>query len=310
MHLQVTETGHILHAGPTLRKLRPEASLIGQRFLEVFRLDRPRAITSMSELLARERSKLHLEFHDAPKTALKGVLVRLPQGQGALVNLSFGISVVEGVQDYSLSSADFAGTDLAIEMLYLVEAKSAAMDASHQLNQRLQGAKMAAEEQAATDILTGLKNRRAADDILARMIAERRDFALMHVDLDYFKAVNDSKGHAAGDYVLQKAADIMRSKTRKKDVIARVGGDEFMILICELPNKARLQDIADKLIKGIEEPIDFEGQRCEISASIGIAVHESGDHIHMDELVQNSDRALYASKRKGRACATFFEDLE
>lgn len=130
---------------------------------------------------------------------------------------------MEGVQDYGLSSADFAATDLVIEMLFLVEAKSAAMDASRNLNNRLQGAKLAAEEQAATDTLTGLKSRRAADHILAAALAEDSEFSLMHLDLEFFKSVNDTQGDAAGDYVLQEVAKVMRAETRKVDMIARVG---------------------------------------------------------------------------------------
>lgn len=310
MHLRLTESGHIIHAAPTLLKLRKDTDLIGKRFLEIFQLDRPRSVTTMSELMARARSKLHMGFHDAPHTALKGVLVRLPKGQGALVNLSFGISVVEGVQDYGLTSADFAATDLAIEMLYLVEAKSAAMEASRQLNERLQGAKLAAEEQASTDTLTGLHNRRAADRTLENRTAEKRGFALMHLDLDFFKSVNDTKGHAAGDHVLQEVAKVMRAETRKGDMIARVGGDEFMILIENETSREVLSEIAARLIAGIEKPIKFEGIDCNVSASIGIALQRENQFLGPDALVQNSDQALYASKAKGRACATFFDDIQ
>lgn len=223
MHLRLTDTGHIVHVEHFLKKMRADTDLIGKWFLEVFRLDRPRSVKSMSELTQRARSKLHLELRDEPFTALKGVLVQLPDRQGALVNLSCGISVLEGVQDYGLSSADFAATDLVIEMLFLVEAKSAAMDASRNLNNRLQGAKLAAEEQAATDTLTGLKSRRAADHILAAALAEDSEFSLMNLDLEFFKSVNDTQGDAAGDYVLQEVAKVMRAETRKVDMIARVG---------------------------------------------------------------------------------------
>ena len=309
MHLRLTETGHIVHAAPTLQKLRAGTDLIGKRFLEVFFLDRPRSITTITELMERARSKLHMKFRDAPNTTLKGVLVRLPKGQGALVNLSFGISVVEGVQDYGLTSADFAATDLAIEMLYLVEAKSAAMDASRKLNDRLQGAKLAAEEQAATDTLTGLQNRRAADRILERHTSEDRGFALMHLDLDFFKSVNDTKGHAAGDHVLQQVAKVMRAETRKGDMIARVGGDEFMILIENEVSNEVLADIARRLIAGIEKPIMFDGAECNVSASIGIALNDASMGLGPEEIMQHSDQALYASKEKGRACATFYDEI-
>ena len=305
MHLRVTETGHIVHVGPTLRKLRPAEDLCDKRFLEVFQLERPRSITTMQELLARAQTKLHLELRDAPKTELKGVLVRLPKGQGAIVNLSFGISVVEGVRDYALTSADFAATDLAIEMLYLVEAKSAAMELSRKLNNRLQGAKIAAEEQAVTDMLTGLKNRRAADTLIEQLIDMDQPFSLMHVDLDFFKAVNDSFGHAAGDHVLQVVAQVMEDITRDSDIVARVGGDEFVIIFKGLTNPERLKDIAERLIKGIEMPIEFEDHLCAISASIGIALRYKGCKLDIDALVSLSDEALYSSKDGGRGQASF-----
>lgn len=101
----------------------------------------------------------------------------------------------------------------------------------------------------------------------------------------------------------------MRAETRKGDVIAWVGGDEFMILIEGNALKDRLKDIASRLIRGIEQPIKFEREPCHISASIGIARRVVGDRRDMDALMQCSDRALYASKSKGRACATFDEDL-
>lgn len=194
------------------------------RFLDRFDLRRPRAVMSMADLMASSGVKLHLRFRDPPATGLKGVLMPLPGGQGAIVNLSFGISILDAVRDYRLTSGDFAATDLAIEMLYLVEAKSAAMEASRLLNQRLQGARIAAEEQAFTDTLTGLKNRRAMDHVLGRVIATQMPFAVMHVDLDFFKAVNDRLGHAAGDHVLQEVARIMIDATRRgKDTVARTG---------------------------------------------------------------------------------------
>ena len=119
-------------------------------------------------------------------------------------------------------------------MLYLVEAKSAAMDESRALNSRLQGAKIAAEEQAFTDTLTGLKNRRALDHVMARLLAMGEVFSCMHVDLDYFKSINDTLGHAAGDHVLQVVAQVLVAETRAPDTIARVGGDEFVILVHDM----------------------------------------------------------------------------
>ncbi len=225
MHLILGPSGHILHAGPTLCKMRKGQGLSGQRFLEVFEVKRPRALNCMADLMSDEPQKLRLKLRAAPHTAFKGVLVPAKDGDGTMiVNLSFGISILDGVRDFALTNADFAATDLAIEMLYLIEAKTAAMEASYNLNSKLQGAKIAAEEQAYTDTLTGLKNRRALDTVLTRLLSASNSFAVMHIDLDYFKTVNDTLGHAAGDHVLQHVARIMVDETRSHDLVARVGG--------------------------------------------------------------------------------------
>jgi diguanylate cyclase (GGDEF)-like protein len=306
MHAILDVSGHILHAGPTLQKLRPDAPLANQRFLELFELRRPRAVTSMAELLASSGIKLHLKFRDAPATGLKGVLVPLPGGEGAIVNLSFGISILEAVRDYALTSADFAATDLTIEMLYLVEAKSAAMESSRKLNQQLQGAMIAAEERAFTDTLTGLKNRRAMDHVLARLIGSGRHFALMHIDLDYFKAVNDTLGHAAGDHVLQQVARIMVEETRAEDCVARVGGDEFVLLFDGLTDHETLERVAGRIIHQLEQPMPFGGQVCKISASCGTVLSNDYTVPEAERLMDDADVALYASKHRGRACHTFY----
>lgn len=307
MHLTLSATGHITHAGPTIQKLRSETPMVGQRFLEVFDVKRPRSIKGMDDLRRATDLKLHLELRDTPRTELKGIIVPTRSEDGSMiVNLSFGISILDGVRDYSLTNADFAATDLAIEMLYLVEAKTAAMEASRRLNLRLQGAKIAAEEQAYTDTLTGLKNRRAMDTVLSRLVAGQSSFAVMHIDLDYFKAVNDTLGHAAGDYVLQMVARIMVEETRETDVVARVGGDEFTVILPDVRSDDVLRSVGRRIIDRLEEPMLFEGQECRISASIGTVWIQSGDHPSMEALLSDADVALYASKHAGRARQTFY----
>lgn len=306
MHVVVSATGHVLHAGPTLRKLRPDEPVEGRRFLEVFDLKRPRGIANMKQLRTLVGTKLHLQLRDAPKTEVKGILVPGLDDGTSIINLSFGISVVDAVSDYALTSADFAATDLTIEMLYLVEAKSAAMEASRTLNLRLQGAKIAAEEQAFTDTLTGLKNRRAMDHILDRHVAWGTQFGLMQVDLDWFKAVNDTLGHAAGDHVLQTVARVMVEETRENDTVARVGGDEFVIVLPNAHDPASLRSIGERIISRLSRPMPFQGQECRISASIGVAVYEPGSGVMLADLMDDADVALYASKHRGRAQQTFY----
>ncbi|MBY5932035.1 diguanylate cyclase [Tateyamaria omphalii] len=304
MHVVLGRTGHVIHAGPTLQKLRPEAAMVGRRFLEIFDLKRPRAITTMDALRAAAGTKLHLQLRDAPKTEVKGLLMPgLGEGQ-SIVNLSFGISVVDAVSDYSLTSADFAATDLTIEMLYLVEAKSAAMEASRKLNLRLQGAMIAAEEQAFTDTLTGLKNRRAMDHVMARHVDWGTRFGLMQVDLDWFKAVNDTLGHAAGDHVLQTVARIMVEETRDSDTVARVGGDEFVIILPHAKSGEAMEGIGRRIIERLSRPIPFQGEVCKISASIGSAIYDPVSEQTVAEVMDDADVALYASKHGGRGQQT------
>ena len=306
MHVLLDATGHILQAGPTMHKLLVDKRLVGARFLELFELQRPRAVTTMPQLMAQQGVKLHLRLRDNHATAFKAVLVGHPSGEGAIVNLSFGISVMDSVRDYGLTSADFAATDLAIEMLYLIEAKTAAMAASRKLNQRLQGAKIAAQEQAFTDTLTGLKNRRAMDHVLARLLSVEAEFSMMHLDLDYFKAVNDTLGHGAGDYVLQEVAQILVAETRNEDTVARVGGDEFVLLFNRLTDVAKLDDIALRIIARLEEPIPFNDEVCRISGSVGTVICDKGGIADAEQLLADADVALYASKHKGRACHTIY----
>lgn len=302
MHARLDREGWIVHAGPMLAKLDARSGVVGRRFADLFELRRPRIHDRVDLLMDGGAVRLRLRLRQPPATGLKGVLV--PVAGGAVVNLSFGIALQEAVRDFSLTAGDFAATDLAVEMLYLIEAKSVAMEASRKLNLRLQGARIAAEEKAFTDTLTGLGNRRVLEPLLTRLIDAGSDFALLNLDLDFFKAVNDTLGHAAGDHVLQQAAGIMRSETRDSDRVLRLGGDEFVVILEGPVDRARVDDIARRLIARLEEPMRWEGRPLEISASIGAALsrsyvtREAGAMIA--QMMDDADRALYAAKAAGR----------
>ncbi|MEP1766201.1 MAG: GGDEF domain-containing protein [Sulfitobacter sp.] len=305
MHILLDSDGMIAHVGPTTQKLRPDIKMVGSPFLEAVEVKRPRGIETLAQLRKAHQLKLHLELAGSPPARLKGVLIPLGNG-AAIVNLSFGISILDGVRDYALTNADFATTDLAIEMLYLVEAKTAAMEASRKLNLRLQGAKNVAEEQAFTDTLTGLKNRRALDQALEELIIANKAFAVMHIDLDYFKAVNDTLGHAAGDHVLKIAAASMVEETRSSDVVARVGGDEFTVILTDVQDIDVLERVGQRIIARIETPIPYNEEVCKISASIGTVWIQSSKRVTRETVLEDADIALYASKNKGRAQQTFY----
>lgn len=309
MHCVIGSSGHIQSVGSTLNKLRPEVALIGSRFLEVFELRRPRNVHQISDLNGSAGRRLNLRWREGPDIPLKGIAVPLPYQNALLVNLSFGIAAAEAVIEYGLNSSDFAHTDLTIELLYLVEAKEAVMAESHRLNLRLQGAKIAAEEQAFTDTLTGLKNRRAMDVIMQRYSSNSDTFSLMHVDLDHFKEVNDTLGHAAGDFVLQEAAKILTEETRSEDTIVRFGGDEFVLLLHHLTRRDLLEGVATRILNRLQQPMMYNSDVCQISGSIGITVSDDYAEIDPNQMLIDADMALYASKNAGRAQHTFVSDI-
>jgi diguanylate cyclase (GGDEF)-like protein len=307
MHLWIDRNGTVIHAGPTLARLEG-APLAGRSWDDVVTLRRPRPTRRVEQLVRMQGVPLKLALNSAPDLSLKGHVVALPEDQGALIHLSLGISLIDAVGRFDLTLQDFAPTDLAVELLYLNEAKAAVTGEFRRLAQQLNGARVLAEVEAATDKLTGLANRRGLDGTLDRLVAARKPFALMQIDLDYFKAVNDTHGHAAGDAVLRRVGSILRAHCRNLDLVARTGGDEFVIVFVELVDPAQLAEIADRLIALLEEPILVRGTECRISASIGISLSTCHDRPDPDRLLQEADVALYASKRDGRARATIASD--
>lgn len=308
MHVVIGPTGHVTGGGPTLAKIVAPEPMIGRRFLELFELTRPRAVQDVAALRALDGARLRLRLRSRPRYALKGQLCMLPGGDpdigdGAMVvNLSFGISVVDAVRDFGLSGADFAVTDLATEMLYLLEAKTVAMEESRRLNRRLEGARRVAQEQALTDTLTGLRNRRAFDALLTQAVQEGGAFALLHLDLDFFKQVNDTHGHAAGDLVLRVAARRMLSVVRARDVIARVGGDEFVLLLPGIDAAGAVDTVARRLVAALEAPVSDGTLTYRISASIGATLSRDDPNRTPAGIMNAADRALYAAKAAGRGC--------
>jgi diguanylate cyclase (GGDEF)-like protein len=142
--------------------------------------------------------------------------------------------------------------------------------------------------------------------VLSRLTAAGEAFGVMHVDLDFFKEVNDSFGHAAGDHVLQRVAEVLVHETRKTDTVARVGGDEFTIVLPEVRNADLMARIGARIIARLEQPIPFNGHNCQISASIGAVWVETGAQRQMAEILADADLALYASKHGGRSRLTLY----
>lgn len=159
------------------------------------------------------------------------------------------------------------------------------------------------------DSLTGLANRhrmqQRLDSILAAFKVARRSCALLMLDLDKFKAVNDRLGHPAGDELLRQVAQRLRGILVSPAEIGRLGGDEFQVIIPDMDDRGHLGDLAKKIIQMLSQPYDLGGDRAVIGASVGIAISRyDGDS--PQDLVKNADLALYASKGGGRGQYRFF----
>jgi diguanylate cyclase (GGDEF)-like protein len=156
---------------------------------------------------------------------------------------------------------------------------------------------------AKIDPLTGLENRRNFDDELNRRIelAQAQDklpnFTLCFIDLDGFKAVNDSHGHNVGDEVLRVVSDRLRGASRSIDIVGRHGGDEFMLMLDAVSDITTLDTMARRLIDSIEQPISTSVGMINVGASIGFA-HFPGDATDLDALKKAADMAMYEAKRK------------
>lgn len=150
------------------------------------------------------------------------------------------------------------------------------------------------------DPLTQLPNRRFLEQKLELHFnsPSQKEFALLFIDLDKFKSINDTKGHAAGDEVLKIVSQRLSQTIRKNDHISRIGGDEFVVLIDHHDNN-HIQTVAQKLISKVNEPINLPQGLFQLSASIGIA-HYPRDGRNFDTLINASDQALYKAKNLGR----------
>jgi diguanylate cyclase (GGDEF)-like protein len=165
------------------------------------------------------------------------------------------------------------------------------------------------EYMAHHDSLTGLANRVLLNERLEHAIgriSREEMVAVHHLDLDQFKAVNDTFGHPVGDKLLKIVADRLRGLVRETDTIARMGGDEFAIVQPFIADPAEATALAQRIIKLMSEPYDIDGHRAIIGASIGIAVGP-GDGSSADKLLRNADLALYRAKGDGRGTFRFFE---
>lgn len=196
--------------------------------------------------------------------------------------------------------ADLA-PDLAEDRLQCARLRHALQHMNARLR-RVRAQLARAQRAADLDPLTGLPNRRALDMLAGRVRAGDTPgeglVAVLFIDLDGFKAVNDRLGHAMGDALLRLVAERLSAATRSGDFICRVGGDEFVCVLLDIPDAAQAGRIAEKLAQRIAAPCCVGAERVVISASIGIAIHARPD-ADLAQMYDKADGAMYVAKSQG-----------
>ena len=173
-------------------------------------------------------------------------------------------------------------------------------------NHELEEARAQMERNSLHDSLTGLPNRRFLDEKLIDNPSGHPVSALLHIDLDRFKQINDTLGHAAGDAMLIHAASVLTASTRADDYVARIGGDEFIIATTSAVNEQQLASLAGRIIAKMREPVPYEGHECRFGVSIGIAMADADKASCGKRLLIDADIALYRAKSNGRNRYEFF----
>jgi diguanylate cyclase (GGDEF)-like protein len=214
-------------------------------------------------------------------------------------------------QRYGRSMAtEIALTGLALSLML-------AMLAWQMIHGRARALRLAAamteelREMAQHDLLTGLPNRALFSDRLGQELARAKrqngHFAMVFIDLDHFKPINDTYGHGVGDQVLKLVARQLQQSVRAADTVGRIGGDEFVVLLAQLSESDSILALAEKLRLALKHPFVVEGHALQVSCSVGVAVYPQ-DGEDAVALTKGADDAMYRAKEAGRDCVRLCED--
>lgn len=236
--------------------------------------------------------------------ATAGVLLQLRITR-PVFDLAHAMRRIGDSEDFSIR-VQTAGSD---EMKQLARGFNRMAFELQRRDHRTRQAEATLHEQARRDSLTGLSNRRAflerISDALIHARDEQQQLALLYLDLDGFKLVNDSLGHTAGDELLRRVAVRLASNLRVSDTLARVGGDEFTVILPGLKVREDAGRIAELLLLCLREAFSIDGHEITVGCSIGISVWTGGP-TDGDDLLKQADSAMYAAKRSGRNKAVYF----
>jgi diguanylate cyclase (GGDEF)-like protein len=162
------------------------------------------------------------------------------------------------------------------------------------------------------DFLTDLPNRALFLDVLNHSIAlskrNKQKVAVLFLDLDGFKKINDTLGHDAGDLLLKSVSVRLKGAVRDSDTVARVGGDEFILVLDNIGQEENAERVANKILVALSEVFDLNGQHCHVGGSIGISIFPEGSN-DPEKLIKQADEAMYLAKKSGKNNCKFYRDV-
>jgi Amt family ammonium transporter len=309
-HLVLDRRLRITQAGTSIQRMHDDV-LVGRPFAELFVVDTPKVASSFDAFVGRPRSLFLLRSLTKAGLVLRGQVLHDPVADCLFFVGSPWVTQTSAFAALGLTLTDFAISDSVVDYVLLLQNQSSSLTEAKELAERLHETAEQLTHQAFHDALTGLPNRAMLLDHLQRSlepaVGTPRHVALLILDLDGFKAVNDSYGHSAGDAVLGIIGQRLRTVLRGGDVVARFGGDEFA-LVLELgesrseDDERTTADVADRVLAVLAEPIALPS--CPaitvlLSASIGIADAHANETA--EDLLRNADLAMYSAKAHGKS---------
>lgn len=281
--LGLTQSGNVFYANPTAERLLDISfkDLIGRRLSDIFVLygeDGEPADWSLMELM---------ESCARGERSARDDLFLHRNGEDVAVEISANPLQPDDAHRQSVAGVVVVFRDVS----------------SRRYNEK------ALTRQATMDALTGLYNRAEFEHLLNTRVAEANrqetSLALLYIDLDRFKEVNDTQGHHIGDLVLKAAADRLRECSRSSDIVARLGGDEFVIVLASNEPRRAASQVSGKILQAFARVVEIGGSMIQIGTSIGIAVYPD-DSTHAEELLKCADTAMYQAKSSGRSNSRFY----
>jgi len=277
-----------IYANPAFEALFPEIPMPGTWDSSLYSRREVHCLEDEDhQCLKSGRSVTQRSTADGRLWLVEKVMIALPDGTPGIAGLLFDITEYHDQQQGAIHDLGLLKREAEERAVLLAEA-----------NEKI-------EYVSLHDAHTGLANRRYLERRLEEAVRKGERLAVLHVDLDRFKQINDTFGHFTGDYVLRQVAKTMVQESRLGDFVARVGGDEFAILCGYTGEAARVLAMAERLVERLSRPIRCKGVECRTGASIGVALPEFGT-VEPRQLLLNADVALYRAKTGGRGRVEIF----